>query len=236
LVSSPGASPPDVGVVVVAAGAGVRAGPGEPKQFRPILGVPMLLRALRPFTSHPEVLHVVAVLPPAYVERPPEWLAKLRGERLALAAGGALRADSVRAGLAALAPAAAVILVHDAARPFVGRETIDVVIARARGGVGAVAAVPLADTVKEVVKEHRITKTVERDHLWRAFTPQGFPRAMIDQAYAALRPDATAPTDDAEVCERAGFPVEVVTDSPHNVKITTTDDFRLAEALARELR
>ena len=235
-MSSPAASPPDVGVVVVAAGAGVRAGPGEPKQFRPILGVPMLLRALRPFTSHPEVLHVVVALPPAYVERPPEWLGKLRGERLALVAGGAQRADSVRAGLAALPPEAAVILVHDAARPFVGRGTIDVVIARARGGVGAVAAVPLSDTVKEVVEDHRITKTVARARLWRAYTPQGFPRAMIDQAYAALRRDDPPPTDDAEVCERAGFPVEVVTDSPHNVKITTTDDFRIAEALARELR
>jgi 2-C-methyl-D-erythritol 4-phosphate cytidylyltransferase len=235
-VSSPVASQPDVGVVVVAAGAGVRAGPGEPKQFRPILGVPMLLRALRPFTSHPDVLHVVVTLPPAYVERPPEWLGKLGGERLSLVAGGAQRADSVRAGLAALPPEATVILVHDAARPFVSRGTIDVVITRARAGVGAVAAVPLADTVKEVGKENRITKTVEREHLWRAQTPQGFSRGMIDHAYAALRLDDPAPTDDAEVCERAGFLVEVVTDSPYNVKITTTDDFRLAEALARELR
>ena len=236
-MSSPAVSPPDVGVVVVAAGAGVRAGPGEPKQFRPILGVPMLLRALRPFTSHPEVLHVVVALPPAYVERPPDWLGKLRGERLALVAGGAQRADSVRAGLAALPPDAVVILVHDAARPFVGRGTIDVVIARARGGVGAVAAVPVGDTLKEVTDAGgtHIARTVTRDRMWRAQTPQGFPRPMLEAAYA--RPAAEpSPTDDAEVCERAGFPVEVVTDSPHNVKITTTDDFRLAEALARELR
>lgn len=236
-MSSPVASQPDVGVVVVAAGAGVRAGPGEPKQFRPILGVPMLLRALRPFTSHPEVAHVVVALPPAYVERPPEWLAKLLGERLSLVAGGAQRADSVRAGLAALPSGAAVILVHDAARPFVGRNTIDVVIARARAGVGAVAAVPLSDTVKEVGEEHRIGKTVSRERLWRAQTPQGFPRPMLEAAYARrVSGKAATPTDDAEVCERAGFPVEVVTDSPHNVKITTTDDFRVAEALARELR
>ena len=239
-MSSPAGSPPDVGVVIVAAGAGVRAGPGEPKQFRPILGVPMLLRALRPFTSHPEVAHVVVALPPAYVERPPEWLAKVLGERLSLVAGGAQRADSVRAGLAALPSHAVVILVHDAARPFVGRTTIDVVIGRARSGVGAVAAVPLSDTVKEVVEQNRITKTVERDHLWRAQTPQGFPRAMLEKAYGRRTSGKSAapppPTDDAEVCERAGFPVEVVTDSPHNVKITTTDDFRIAEALARELR
>jgi 2-C-methyl-D-erythritol 4-phosphate cytidylyltransferase len=225
-----------VGVVVVAAGVGVRAGPGEPKQFRPILGVPMLLRALRPFTSHPQVTHVVVALPPGYAERPPDWLGKLRGERLALVPGGAERAESVRAGLRALPPGAAVVLVHDAARPFVGRETIDAVIDRARGGVGAVAAVPVSDTVKEVVEERRITKTVERNHLWRAQTPQGFPRAMIDQAYAGLRQNGPVPTDDAEVCERAGFPVEVVADSAHNLKVTTADDFRIAEALARELR
>ncbi len=236
-MSLPAASQPDVGVVIVAAGAGVRAGPGEPKQFRPILGVPMLLRALRPFTSHPEVSHVVVALPPAYVDRPPEWLGKLLGERLALVAGGAQRADSVRAGLAALPSDAAVILVHDAARPFVSRGTIDVVITRARAGIGAVPAVPLGDTVKEVVEEHRITKTVERDRLWRAQTPQGFPREMLEAAYARRASGkATTPTDDAEVCERAGFRVEVVTDSPYNLKVTTTDDFRIAEAMARELR
>ena len=133
-MSSPAASPPDVGVVMVAAGVGVRAGPGEPKQFRAILGVPMLLRALRPFTSHPEVVQVVVALPAADADHPPEWLAKLCGERLALIAGGELRAHSVRAGLRALSPAAAVVLVHDAARPFVSRTTIDAVIARARGG------------------------------------------------------------------------------------------------------
>lgn len=238
-MSSPAASPPDVGVVVVAAGAGVRAGPGDPKQFRPILGVPMLLRALRPFTSHPAVLHVVVALPPGYVERPPEWLAKLRGERLALVPGGAERADSVRAGLRALPRETAVVLVHDAARPFVSRDTIDGVIGRARGGVGAVAALPVADTLKEVAQPGatRVARTVARERIWRAQTPQGFPRPMLDAAYAQLgAAPATAPTDDAEVCERAGFPVEVVTDSPHNLKITTADDFRLAEALARELR
>jgi len=81
-VTSPDVSPPDVGVVIVAAGAGARAGPGEPKQFRPILGVPMLLRALRPFTSHPDVGQVVVALPAGFETRPPDWLAKLVGERL----------------------------------------------------------------------------------------------------------------------------------------------------------
>ena len=235
-MTSPVTSSPDVGVVIVAAGAGVRAGPGEPKQFRPIVGVPMLVRALRPFTSHPEVTHVVVVVPSAYAQQPPDWLARLAGERLALAQGGAARADSVRAGLQALRPEATIVLVHDAARPFVSRATIDGVIARARRGVGAAAAVAMSDTVKEVGQDHQVRRTVPRDGLWRAQTPQGFPRAMLADAYHRLKKNDTAPTDDAELCERCGFPVEVVPDAPHNFKVTTPDDFRIAEALARELR
>jgi 2-C-methyl-D-erythritol 4-phosphate cytidylyltransferase len=243
LVSSPVASQPDVGVVVVAAGAGVRAGPGEPKQFRPILGVPMLLRALRAFIGHPEVRQVVVPLPPGYVEHPPDWLGKLRGERLDFVPGGAQRVDSVRSGLRALPADATIILIHDAARPFVSRETIDAVIARARAGVGAVAAIPASDTLKEVGQGRqpvtpRVTRTVDRERIWRAQTPQGFPRAMLQAAYAQLGAvtNGGAPSDDAEVCERAGFPVELIPDSPYNLKLTTADDFRIAEALARELR
>jgi len=215
----------------------VRAGPpaDEPKQFRSILGVPMLLRALRPFTSHPDVALVVIAVPARVAARPPEWLATLVGERLALVAGGASRAQSVRAGLAALPAGAGVVLVHDGARPFVSRETIDAVIAKARAGVGAIAAVPLNDTVKEVVEGSRITKTVAREHLWRAQTPQGFPRDMIERAYALLA-NGDAASDDATLCERAGLPVEVVPDTAYNFKVTTADDFRIAEALARDLR
>lgn len=238
-MSSPAVSQPDVGVVVVAAGAGVRAGPGEPKQFRPILGVPMLLRALRQFTGHPEVRQVIVALPPGYAERPPDWLGKLRGERLEFVPGGAQRVDSVRSGLKALPDDATIVLIHDAARPFVSRETIDAVIARARAGVGAVAAVPTSDTLKEVGQGPRITRTVDRERIWRAQTPQGFPREMLCDAYAQLgrgTANGGAPSDDAEVCERAGFPVELIPDSPYNFKITTPDDFRIAEALARELR
>ncbi len=236
-MTSPAASRPDVGVVIVAAGAGVRAGPGEPKQFRSILGVPMLLRALRPFTSHPEVDHVVVTLPPGYAERPPDWLGRLAGDRLTLVAGGETRAHSVAAGLKALR-ASAVVLVHDAARPFVLRGTIDAVIARARAGVAAIAALPVSDTVKEVTEEtgRRVARTVPRERLWRAQTPQGFPRAMLDQVYASRGKLDGAATDDAELCERVGLPVEVVPDSPHNLKVTTAEDFRIAEALARELR
>jgi 2-C-methyl-D-erythritol 4-phosphate cytidylyltransferase len=128
----------------------------------------------------------------------------------------------------------------------VSRATIDAVIARARAGVGAIAAVPSSDTLKEVGQDPipdrptpRITRTVDRERIWRAQTPQGFPREMLRDAYAQLgggTANGGAPSDDSEVCERAGFPVELIPDSPYNFKITTPDDFRIAEALARELR
>jgi 2-C-methyl-D-erythritol 4-phosphate cytidylyltransferase len=234
-VSSPAGSPPDVGVVIVAAGSGVRAGPGGPKQFRPIGGVPMLLRALQPFLARRDVGRVVVTLPTAVAEQPPAWLQELLGARVGAVTGGATRADSVRAGLQALGVLPSVVLVHDAARPFVDATTIGAVIEHARAGVGAVAAVPMGDTVKDVADDGRVVRTVERIRLWRAQTPQGFPGAMLAAGYARWPAEGPPPTDDAEAVERAGFPVEVVAGSALNLKVTTEDDWRLAEALAREL-
>lgn len=233
-VNSPAGSSPDVGVVVVAAGAGVRAGPGEPKQFRPIAGIPMLLRALRHFLEHPDVGRIVVTLPAGATDHPPTWLASLLGDRLLTVAGGATRADSVRAGLERLDPPPTVVLVHDAARPFVSPTTIAAVIARARAGVGAVAALPVADTIKDVDDDGKVAHTVSRARLWRAQTPQGFPGRMLVDAYQRWPRDGTTPTDDAEVVEHAGFPVEVVQGTVRNFKVTTEDDWRLAEILARE--
>src|SRR5207244_7622538 len=182
---------------------------------------PVAPRTVPPLSAAPAGGQGVGAVPAGFTERPPEWLGKLVGDRLCLVPGGAARAQSVRAGLRALPSSASVVLVHDGARPFVSRETIDNVIARARGGVGAVAAVPLHDTIKEVVEQNRITRTVARERLWRAQTPQGFPRAMIDEAYARARKQDPVPTDDAELCERAGFAVEVIPDTPDNLKVTT---------------
>jgi 2-C-methyl-D-erythritol 4-phosphate cytidylyltransferase len=221
-----------VGVVVVAAGQGSRFGGEVPKQFLPVGGVPVLLRALRPFTSHPEVGHVVVVLAPAHAERPPEFLAPLAGAGLTIVAGGAERADSVAAGLRALGPGCELVLVHDGARPFVERRVIDAVIAHARAGEGAVAAVRLSDTLKEQAPDNssRVSRTVPRDRLWRAQTPQGFPRGLLEQAYAGSRDPGA--TDDASLVEACGAVVRLVPDSARNLKITTREDLALAEAIA----
>ena len=195
----------------------------------------MVLRALRPFTAHPDVAQVALVLPPEHAVRPPQFLRDGIGAGLVVVAGGAERGASVAAGLAALGPGCRTVLVHDAARPFVERPVIDAVIAQARTGVGAVAAVRVSDTLKEAESgdASRVRRTVPRDGLWRAQTPQGFPRDVLARAYAeAGSPDAT---DDAALVERIGVTVRLVPDSSRNLKITTAEDLVLAELLAGQV-
>ena len=224
---------------MVAAGQGARLGGAVPKQYRELAGIPMLLRALRPFTAHPKVAHVVVVLPPGDVAVPPPWLAGLAGDGLTLAAGGAERSDSVAHGLAALPGQCRTVLVHDAARPLVDRGTIDRVIALAQSGTAAVPAVALGDTIKEAEPDDStltVRATVPRERLWRAQTPQGFSRALLEEAHARARQEGLRGTDDAMLLERLGAPVRLVQGSPLNFKITTEEDFRLAELVLRSER
>jgi 2-C-methyl-D-erythritol 4-phosphate cytidylyltransferase len=238
--------PRDVAVIVVAAGQGVRFGGQTPKQFQLIAGVPMVLRALQPFSSHPDVIQLVLVLPPEHAAQPPSFLRDLFGpassasaaqaaaSALNIVPGGAHRGDSVRAGLAVLAAECSVVLVHDAARPFAERGVIDTVIAYARQGEGAVAAIPLGDTLKEASRRDpsRVARTRPRARLWRAQTPQGFPRAILEQAHARAARLGRRATDDAALVEALGFPVRLVPDSVRNLKVTAAEDLALAELLA----
>lgn len=230
--SSDPASPLDVGVLLPAAGRGERAGSGELKQFRPVAGVPMLLRAVRPFAQHRRVRQIVIALPQGHVAQPPEWLSDLVGQRLRTVTGGATRAASVRAALRALDPACRIVLVHDAARPFVSQAEIDAVIAAVERGTAALAALPVSDTLKRADGGGTVEATVPREGLWRALTPQGFPRELLERAYAAAGDDLEA-TDDAALVEALGARVLLVEGRTTNIKVTTPDDFLLAEALAR---
>jgi 2-C-methyl-D-erythritol 4-phosphate cytidylyltransferase len=224
-------------VIVVAAGQGRRAGEGELKQFRPVAGVPLLLRAIRPFAAHPGVAQVVVVLPEAAVRAPPGWLAALSGEGLRLTAGGSERIDSVERGLTALDPGLGIVLVHDGARPFPDSGVIDAVIEQARAGRAAVPALPVTDTLKQGAVEPGlgltvVRRTVPRDDLWRAQTPQGFPRELLTRACKRARAESLVPTDDAAMVEALGETVVLIPDVPGNLKVTVPADFALAEALA----
>ena len=221
----------DVGVVIVAAGTGSRAGGGELKQFRWVAGKPMLLHSVQAFHARRDVAMVVCVLPKAFVGDPPPWLFQCDTDRLLVSVGGRERTESVANGLEDLPDEVRIVLIHDAARPFISDAMIDRVIAEARCGRGVVAALPVVDTLKEVDDDGRVVRTVERTHLWRAQTPQGFPRDLIEGAHSRARAERVTATDDAALFERLGLPVVVVRGSERAMKITDENDFARAEAL-----
>ncbi len=221
----------NVGVVIVAGGSGSRVGGAELKQFRWVAGKPMLLHSVQAFMAHPEVVHVVCVLPSSHAADPPPWLFQCDIERLMISLGGRTRTESVYHGLQDLADEAELVLVHDAARPLVGASTIDRVIAEARAGRACVAGLPVVDTLKQVDDRGTVVATVPREGLWRAQTPQGFPRRMLWDAHEAARQAHGDATDDAALVERLGHPVSMVQGSERALKITTESDFARAEAL-----
>ena len=226
----------DVGVVIVAGGESTRTGGagagGELKQFRWVAGKPTLLHSLQTFMGRPDVVAVVVVLPRAYVADPPPWIFQCDVDRLMISVGGRTRTESVANGLDDLPDEAQVVLVHDAARPLVDDATVERVVAAARAGGCAIAALPVVDTLKEVDEAGRVVRTVERTGLWRAQTPQGFPRAVIVRAHRDAKANRVSATDDAALCERLGIPVSVVRGSERAMKITEEADFARVEALA----
>jgi 2-C-methyl-D-erythritol 4-phosphate cytidylyltransferase len=225
---------PDVGVVIVAGGSGSRAAgtSGELKQFRWVGDKPMLLHAVHAFQRRADVALVVCVLPRSHAADPPPWLFQCDLDRLLVSTGGADRGESVWNGLEDLPDELTVAVIHDAARPLVTDATIDVVIAEARRGRGAVAALPLVDTLKEVDASGRITRTIDRDNLWRAQTPQAFPLRVIEHAYVEARRAGVTATDDSALVERLGLEVVVVRGSERAMKVTEEADFGRVERLA----
>lgn len=222
--------------IIVAAGAGRRLlDGGVRKQYREIVGEPMLARSLRPFLDHPAISEVIAVIPSEDVESPPPWLRALPVTRVG---GGGERTDSVRLGLGALDAGVATVLIHDGARPFVSRDLIDRVLdtARAYSTGGVIPGERLTDTIKEVGTDGVVVRTVPRERLWGVQTPQAFPAEALRRLHAEAAADGFVPTDDAMLFERSGLPVRVVDGDPDNIKVTTSTDLALAEVLAGRLR
>jgi 2-C-methyl-D-erythritol 4-phosphate cytidylyltransferase len=222
----------DVGVIIVAAGSGSRTGSQELKQFRWVAGKPMLLHSIQSFQARTDVAMVVCVLPREYVGDPPPWIFQSDADRLLLSVGGRERSESVANGLEDLPSECEVVVIHDAARPLVTSETIGRVIDEARQGNGAVAALPVVDTLKRVDSSGNVIETVDRFGLWRAQTPQAFPRKIIERAHREAREADRIATDDAALCEQIGLPVVVVRGSERAQKITEENDFALVEALS----
>jgi len=221
-----------VAAVVVAAGRGLRAGGDVPKQYREILGEPVIRPALAAFLAHPRI---GAVQPVIHRHDEEAFRAATAGltELLPPVVGGATRQASVRAGLEALAARAPeIVLIHDAARPFLTAALIGRAIDAGKEHGAAVPAIAIADTVKRIDDQALVTETLDRSRLRMVQTPQVFGFDLIMAAHrraaAAGRADFT---DDAALAEWAGHRVSVFEGEAGNLKLTTNDDFSRAEAL-----
>jgi 2-C-methyl-D-erythritol 4-phosphate cytidylyltransferase/2-C-methyl-D-erythritol 2,4-cyclodiphosphate synthase len=218
--------------VIVAAGSGTRAGPGQAKQWRPVAGKAVLRWSVEAFLAA-DAADIVIVTTEDGEKALTEVLAGLSGWRAAR--GGATRALSVQSGLAALAhrPENEPVLIHDAARPFLSGATIQGVLRALETADAALPALPVADTLKRA-KPGADLLTMSREHLWRAQTPQAAQRKTLIDAYA--RWSGGEPTDDVQVVEAAGGRVAIAPGDPLLMKLTYPEDFAMAERLAGAAR
>ncbi|MGN6773076.1 MAG: bifunctional 2-C-methyl-D-erythritol 4-phosphate cytidylyltransferase/2-C-methyl-D-erythritol 2,4-cyclodiphosphate synthase [Rhizobiaceae bacterium] len=220
-----------IAVVLVAAGRGERAGSAEgPKQYRPIDGRAVIARTLDIFLDHPEIAAISIAIHPGDAALFAEAVGQLPDHVFTVPGGTTRQASTLLAlrRLEALDPE--IVLIHDAVRPFVSPELVAGVIEKAKNGVGALPALAISDTLKRAGPDGRIAGTVERAGLFAAQTPQGFPfRAILDAHERAAENSRNDFTDDAAIAEWAGMPVEIVTGSPDNVKLTWARDIAMAD-------
>ena len=222
-----------VAAVIVAGGRGERAGGGAPKQYRNIAGEPMIRPTLRAFLQHAGIGLVQPVIGNADAEAFRAATADMKTDMKTLAPvpGGATRQASVRAGLEALAARSpALVLIHDAARPFLTSDLIDRAIAAGKATGAAVPGIAVADTVKQIDAASMVTETLDRNLLRIVQTPQVFGFDLILQAHRrAAAAGLDSFTDDAALAEWAGQRVSVFEGESGNVKVTTNEDFARAE-------
>ena len=219
--------------LIVAAGRGTRAGDkgGIPKQYAVIGGAPVLWHTLRTFAAHGAVDHVQVVIHADDAQKYRDSIPVDARKVWPPVFGGATRQASVLLGLEALSALKPdLVVIHDAARPFVTPETITRVLQALATEAGAIAAVPLADTLKRAAADGTIAETADRTGLWRAQTPQGFRfDAILNAHRAAAAAGRDDFTDDAAIAEWAGLRVALIEDRAGNVKLTTRDDLALAD-------
>lgn len=216
-------------VIIVAAGQGTRLGGDVAKSMRLLGNKPLFAHAMAVFEQIPEVTSQVLVAPPDDVDLAKEWVKKLRFEKTsAVVPGGLERGDSVQNGLKVVPPDIQWIAIHDGARPFVTPELFRRVLDAAAIQGAAIPGVPLADTVKEITS-NQIVRTIERDHLRGAQTPQIFDHHRLKQAYRKAQEQGAKATDDAEIVQRfSEGQVMVVDGDADNFKITTPEDWQRA--------
>jgi 2-C-methyl-D-erythritol 4-phosphate cytidylyltransferase / 2-C-methyl-D-erythritol 2,4-cyclodiphosphate synthase len=229
-----------VTAIIAAGGRGERFGGARPKQLLEVCGRPILERSVDAFLRHPSVDAVVVALPPSLVDDPPGYLrprSEGAGKPLRIVAGGERRQDSVANAFRAIDAASDIVVVHDAARPFVSSDLIARTIAAAAESGAAVAALAARDTVKRsgagTGAGRMVGETLPRETIFLAQTPQAFRRGVLERALASAAGDSADATDEATLVERGGHAVRIVEGEASNIKITVAGDLPVAEAIAR---
>ena len=218
-----------VEVIIVAAGLGRRLKSKIPKALVLLKGKPLLAYSLKVFENHPDIDGVVVVGADGFLSQFSRFTRSFKKVH-AVVAGGALRSDSVKCGLKAISSGTGIVLVHDAARPFVDAAMIDRLIASLKKNKAAIVGVPVKFTVKKVNRKTLvIEETPARDLLWEAQTPQGFHKDILVKAHAKKFKEEA--TDDAILVERLGGKVKMVMGDYRNIKVTTQEDIILARQL-----
>jgi len=225
-----------VTAIIAAAGLGKRFGSQTPKQFHQLGGRPLLAWSIDTFTKVPFIEDIVVVAPPSDESSTLKIVKSFSNEKpITVIAGGATRQESVRQGLLSIDEKKTWIAVHDAARPLVPQSDIEAVCLMAQEIGAAILAIPVHDTVKLVDEDGLIVRTLDRDRIYLAQTPQVCRRKDLVSAYELAERKNIKVTDEASLLEAAGMAVGVVPGKPRNIKITTEDDFILAEALIKTL-
>lgn len=224
-------SSPDAWAVIVGAGRGERFGAQRLKQFTPVRGKPLAIWAIEPFQRHSAIRGVTLVVPPESAAMPPVWMERLAQEGLVIAAGGMERTDSVRLGLETVPTNVPFVAVHDAARPLIAEEAISRVLEAVGPRRGAIAGRRVTDSLKEIDAEGRVVRTVDRERLWRAETPQAFPRELIVAVHRDAAAEGVTESDCAALCQRYGVEVVVVEIGAPNPKVTRPEDLALVDSL-----
>lgn len=220
-----------VTAIVVAAGRGSRVGGDVAKQFLLVNGRSILERAVDAYVEHPQVDEVVVALPEETSLDPPSFL-RDRRKPVRVVAGGLRRQDSVANAFHLVSDRCDLVIVHDAARPFVTAAVISRTIGAAADSGAALAALPVSDTVKRGTADGRVVaETLPREAIYLAQTPQAFRREVLQSALSFGR-SALEATDECQMAERAGHPVRIVEGDPSNIKITTPGDLVVADAIA----
>ena len=225
--------------IVLAAGDGRRLGGDTPKAYLPIAGRPLVLRTLDRMFAASSVGTVVLVVAAEHRARCESLLrsdAAMKDQRWLLQTGGATRQESAKRGLEQVGSDVEIVLIHDAARPFVSVRLIDRCVEAAVEKAAVVVGLPVRDTIKAVSPQQWIQSTPDRRDLWEIQTPQVFRRELIASAHERAAREGARVTDDAMVVERIGAPVYVLEGERTNFKITVPEDVWLAETLIREGR